>query len=70
MHPAYQRIIGLGAPAIPLILKELQERGGQWYWALRAITNESPVADEEAGNIPSMKAAWLRWGASRGHIAA
>lgn len=69
MHPAYQRIIGLGAPAIPLILRALQERGGQWYWALQAITNESPVAEDEAGNIPRMKEAWLRWGASRGHIA-
>lgn len=67
MHPAYQRIIGLGEPAIPLILSALKERGGQWYWALRAITNASPVPDDAAGNIGVMKEAWLRWGDARGY---
>ena len=34
LHPAYQRIIGMGRPAIPLILLELQERLEHWFWAL------------------------------------
>ena len=68
MHPAYQRIIGLGEPAIPLILNALREHGGQWYWALRAITNDSPVSGDAAGNIRRMKEAWLRWGDAHGYI--
>ncbi|MCI0387582.1 MAG: hypothetical protein MOB07_02260 [Acidobacteria bacterium] len=40
MHPAYQRIIGLGPDAVPLILRELQRRSGHWFWALKAITGE------------------------------
>jgi hypothetical protein len=27
MHPAYQKIIGMGEPAIPLILKDLSANG-------------------------------------------
>lgn len=67
LHHAYQSIIGLGEPAIPLILADLKERGGQWYWALHAITNASPVPVDDAGNIAKMKEAWLRWGDARGH---
>lgn len=70
MHPAYLRVIGLGERAIPLILNDLRRRGGQWYLALRAITNEKPVPDAASGNIRRMKEAWLHWGAAHGHIAA
>lgn len=69
MHPAYQRIIGMGERAIPLILRDLHLRGGQWYWALRAITDQSPVPQDAAGNIRIMKQAWLHWGANRGYVA-
>lgn len=68
MHPAYQRIIGLGEPAIPLILEALRERGGQWYWALNAITNASPVPADQEGRVQGMNEAWLDWGARHGYI--
>lgn len=64
----YYRIIGLGKDVIPLILQELQENGGQWYLALRVLTNENPVNPEDAGNIKKMKMAWLDWGKQRGLI--
>ena len=34
IHPAYQKIIGMGEPAIPLILQDLVENGpDDWFWA-------------------------------------
>ncbi|MBW4644076.1 MAG: hypothetical protein KME23_13990 [Goleter apudmare HA4340-LM2] len=31
MHPAYQRIIGLGQPVVPLIMKELEHEPDHWF---------------------------------------
>ena len=63
---AYYRIIGLGRAAVPLILKDLQEHGGHWFLALRALTGENPVAPEEAGSMKKMTQAWLEWGHQHG----
>ena len=38
LHPAYQKIIGMGEGAIPLILNDLSEHGpDDWFWALTAM---------------------------------
>ncbi len=66
MHPAYQQIIGMGEPAVPLILQELQENGGHWLWALHAITREDPAQEQD--DFYAAVQAWLSWGRSRGHI--
>lgn len=68
MHPAYQEIVGMGAEALPLILHDLQENSGQWYWALKAISGEDPVRPRDRGNVRSMKAAWLDWGMAKGFL--
>ncbi len=68
MHSAYQRIIGLGESAIPLILEELSNFGGHWYWALNSITGENPVKKEDRGNISLTKKAWLEWGTEQGYF--
>ena len=34
MLKPYQRIIGMGAPAVSLILRELEREPDQWFWAL------------------------------------
>ena len=60
--PAYQMIIGLGWPVVPLILMELQRQLDHWFWALRAITRHDPVAEEEVGDLVRMRDAWLAWG--------
>jgi hypothetical protein len=69
MHPAYQRIIGMGEKAIPLILAELAERPGHWFWALASITGEDPVAEQSRGKLREMASAWLAWGRQKGYIA-
>ena len=60
LHPAYQRIIGMGDAALPLIFEDLQEHDGQWYVALRAITEASPVPPEASGRAGLVREAWLR----------
>jgi hypothetical protein len=66
MHPAYQQIIGLGNSAVPLMLRDLQNRPHMWFWALHSITRENPVNDASAGNVDEMADAWLTWGRKRG----
>ena len=68
-HPAYNRILGMGEKAVPLILQELRERPYHWFGALRTITGENPVPPEAAGNFGAMAEAWLEWGERKGHIA-
>lgn len=66
MHPAYQQIIGMGQMAVPLLLRELERVPDQWFWALKAITGEDPIADMDRGNLKKMTQAWLEWGRNRG----
>ncbi|MBI5865351.1 MAG: hypothetical protein HZB38_12750 [Planctomycetes bacterium] len=68
MHPAYQAIIGMGPEALPMIVDDLRENAGHWYWALKAISNEDPVPPGDRGAIKRMKAAWLRWAEEKGIV--
>jgi len=67
MDPAYQQIIGMGNDAVRLILKELELRPDQWFWALRAITGANPIQKEDRGKIRQMAVAWLKWGKEHGY---
>lgn len=67
MNPAYQSIIGMGAPAVPLLLRELERRVDFWFWALAAITEEDPVPAEMRGNGAEMAKVWLAWGHAKGY---
>jgi hypothetical protein len=67
-HPAYQSIIALGPPVVPLLLHELEREPVHWFEALQAITGEDPVPREHWGNIAAMRADWLAWGRYRGLI--
>ena len=68
MRP-YQRIIGMGEVAVPLILEELRREPDQWFWALEAITGENPVPPEATGKVRLMADAWIEWGRQRGFTA-
>ena len=65
----YQRTIGLGSMAVPLILAELRRETDHWFWALEAITGENPVPVDAAGNVHAAAEAWLRWGRDKGLVA-
>jgi len=64
MMPSYQKIIGMGKAAVPLILAQLRsekDEPDQWFWALGAITEANPVKPEDQGNFQKMAQAWLEW---------
>ncbi len=67
LHPAYQQIIGLGPPVVPLLLQELEREPDHWFWALSAITRADPVPPEDLGNMRRMAAKWLAFGREKGY---
>jgi hypothetical protein len=66
IHPAYQRITGMGPAAVPLLLAELEHEPDHWFWALKAITGVDPVDPAQRGILTEMAKAWLAWGRTRG----
>jgi len=66
-HPAFQEIVRMGPPIIPLILREVQNRSGHWHRALRQITGADPVPVADRGNMDKAAEAWLRWGKEQGY---
>jgi hypothetical protein len=66
LHPAYQKIIGMGKDALPFVFRELKKTRGHWIWALAMILREDKAK-------PGMKFreavdAWLAWGERNGYI--
>ena len=66
MHRDYQTIIGMGPRAVPLILEELRDRGGHWFWALRSITRGNPA--DGCVQFDAARLAWLEWGRREGYL--
>ena len=65
-HPAYQQIIAMGKPAIPLILEQIGDGERLWTQALLSITSENPA---EATRTPEeAQEAWLKWGEVSGWL--
>jgi hypothetical protein len=62
LNGAYQQIIGMGRVALPLILRDLDSKGGHWFWALKHISGEDPLLLEDAGDYEKNREAWLTWG--------
>lgn len=67
MHPTYQRIIGMGQPVVPLILRELEQEPDHWFWALQSITGANPVEPQQRGRLRQMAGAWIQWGKDCGY---
>ena len=67
IYPAYQQIIGLGRPAVPLLLREVERKSGRWFWALKSITQEELVPSDDRGKTKKIIAAWLEWGKQKGY---
>jgi hypothetical protein len=67
MHDAYQRIIGMGAAALPYIFRDLASAPSwRWFWALRAIAGEDPAEGLES--VEHGIAAWQAWGRVHGYV--
>jgi hypothetical protein len=67
LHPAYQQIIGMGRDVLPLLFSELRTNPDHWFWALKSITGEDPVAPADRGKLRSMALAWLDWAGRHGY---
>lgn len=67
MHPAYQRIIGLGPEVLPLLIDDMRRNQSDWFWALQAITGHDPIPEEKRGRILEMIECWVAWAKSNGH---
>jgi hypothetical protein len=66
-HPAYQEIIRMGKPVVPLLLRRMEEHPDHFGHALHAITGAQPIPMEHAGNIPKIAEDWVRWGRENGY---
>ena len=64
MSDAYQKIIGMGPEAIPMIVDQLKREKDdpyQWFWALRAISGVDPVKPEDRGDFLKLAESWIAW---------
>lgn len=67
-HPAYQQVIKMGEPVLPLIFRYMDEgKGGFWFHALHAITGADPIPRELWGKIREMENVWLTWAREQGY---
>jgi hypothetical protein len=46
-HPAHKAIVELGQAVVPLLLRDLEKEQVHWFEALKAITEEDPVAPND-----------------------
>lgn len=67
LNTAYQQIIGMGKPAVGLMLQDLKQQPDHWFWALRSITGENPIQPMDRGRLQQMAEAWLVWGRANGY---
>jgi hypothetical protein len=68
MHPAYQRIMAIGKPALPFILRDLRETSDHWFYALRYIVGKDIGSEANASTTEEATRAWLEWGYRHNHI--
>jgi hypothetical protein len=66
-HPDYLAIISMRKKAIPLLLRELEERPTYWFAALKAVAKDEQPPDEPSSFDAAVKA-WLDWGKKRGYL--
>ncbi len=66
-HHAYQEIISIGEPAIPLILEEMERVPGHWFWALDKLTHGiNPALGSKT--LTEAATAWIEWGKAENYI--
>ena len=66
-HPAYRQIIEMGQPVLPLIFREMEQNGGDWFEALRILTGANPFREEMRGKVIAREKAWLEWAKEHGY---
>jgi hypothetical protein len=66
-HVAYQAIIAMGKPIVPLLLANLWD---SWLpiLALHDIMGPIPLSPELAGRFDAISEEWYKWGEYNGYI--
>lgn len=63
VNETYLDLIAMGKEILPFIFADLQKPTGtaHWHMALKAITQENPIAPEDIGNNKRIKLKWVEW---------
>lgn len=69
-HSVYTQVIGVGPPAVPVLLERLCDGDTDWVYALTCITGEQPDGPETDGDPDAVVDAWVQWGRRNGYFAA
>lgn len=59
-HPAYQEIIGMDRPVLPLLLDEMSTRPNLWFIALSQISGIDVTSPDDSFKEATDK--WINWG--------
>lgn len=67
-HPIYRRLIAVGQPVVPLLLRSLDDDPLDWVWALETIVGKEAPRVEPPHTAEGTRDAWLAWGKQRGYV--
>ena len=66
VNDTFLDILVLGKEIVPFILKDLKNGGpAHWHVALKALTQENPVASDDLGKNKKIRQAWISWGENK-----
>jgi hypothetical protein len=60
-HPAVRKLVGLGRPAIPLIIERYKKDQLPWGFVLQEITGVKIIEDPNRFNPDEVKRRWVEW---------
>ncbi len=63
INDSYLEVISLGKEVVPFLLRDLQNIGGaNWHTALKIITKENPISEQDLNSTKKIKEGWTAWG--------
>jgi len=70
VNDTFLDLISLGKEIVPFILKDMQKPAGaaRWHIALKALTKENPITNEDLSNSKLVKEKWIKWGKEKNII--
>jgi hypothetical protein len=60
-HAAYRKLVELGSPIIPYIMKQYKKDELPWGFVLDEITGLHKIEDPKSFSPPEVKRLWLEW---------
>lgn len=60
-HEAFEGVVALGRPAVPLIVERYRQGSLFWGAALARITGITDFGDGVVGNLKETRRRWLSW---------